>query len=656
LRGIVLSLCVGIRHDKLPPNHLGMDPAKDVVNMFVVRSVMYLTVLLLVLSSSSLPAQFTPAIATSSPGMVTLGWKPSPSAGVSGYYLCWGLASGQTTNRLDAGSVTNVSLTSLATGPTYYFTVVAYSSFGDEAPPSNEVSYSVPAPVNQRPTLNPISDVLLQENNAPVAVALTGIGTGSASETQTLLVTAFSGNTSVIPNPTVSYTSPNSTGSLSLQPLAGVSGSAIITVMVDDGQATNNTVIQTFIVDVQPANRPPTIDPIGNLTIPENSGIQTVTLTGISPGSTNEIQPVTLSATSSKPALINPVVKLAAPATSGSLTFTPASGASGTATISVVVDDGQPTNSITTRSFDVTVVHNVPTQTPLTNVTIAPYSTFKYVLTSPFPNSNPVDFVLDTGAPQGAKVSTRRKVTALSWTPSSAYASTTNLLSVKATDSTNPNLTTNLLFVVNVIDYLTVNPGMVAVQTGNDVALPLGLVSSDPLSNVTFTVSWPSARFSNPSLTLASGSIFTSSLQVQGTNLQVNLRAAAGKSFIGSNFVANLNFTIVTNQLSAFVPMSTTVLAGTKPNNGSFLGLFPGLGEVAVVADQPLLRAVASTNSPRSLNLYGQVGATYQVLFTTNVTASPAWQPLTTYTHTNVAQSLTVGGSDPMIFYRLKKQ
>jgi hypothetical protein len=38
------------------------------------------------------------------------------------------------------------------------------------------------------------------------------------------------------------------------------------------------------------------------------------------------------------------------------------------------------------------------------------------------------------------------------------------------------------------------------------------------------------------------------------------------------------------------------------------------------------------------------------------VTASPAWQPLTTYTHTNVAQSLTVGGSDPMIFYRLKKQ
>ena len=57
--------------------------------------------------------------------------------------MCWGLATGQTTNRLDTGNVTNVFLGKLMTGHTYYFTVVAYSSFGDEAPPSNEVNWTV---------------------------------------------------------------------------------------------------------------------------------------------------------------------------------------------------------------------------------------------------------------------------------------------------------------------------------------------------------------------------------------------------------------------------------------------------------------------------------------------------------------------------------
>lgn len=83
-----------------------------------------------------------PVIVTNNP-MVHLGWKPSPSANVSGYFMCWGLASGQTTNRLDTGNVTNVFLGDLLPGYTYYFTVVAYSSFGDEAPPSNEVNWTV---------------------------------------------------------------------------------------------------------------------------------------------------------------------------------------------------------------------------------------------------------------------------------------------------------------------------------------------------------------------------------------------------------------------------------------------------------------------------------------------------------------------------------
>ena len=55
-------------------------------------------------------------------------------------------------------------------------------------------------------------------------------------------------------------------------------------------------------------------------------------------------------------------------------------------------------------------------------------------------------------------------------------------------------------------------------------------------------------------------------------------------------------------------------------------------------------------------NLYGQVGATYQVLYSTSSFENSAWQPLTSYTHTNVVQTLAVGGTSPTIFYRLKQQ
>ena len=47
-------------------------------------------------------------------------------------------------------------------------------------------------------------------------------------------MTATSSNTALIPNPTVTYTSPDATGSLSYQPVANQSGTAVITVTVRD--------------------------------------------------------------------------------------------------------------------------------------------------------------------------------------------------------------------------------------------------------------------------------------------------------------------------------------------------------------------------------------------------------------------------------------
>ncbi len=97
-----------------------------------------------------------------------------------------------------------------------------------------------------------------------------------------------------------------------------------ITVTVNDGGASNNVVSRTFTVTVNPVNQPPTLNALANVTINENAGLQTVNLSGITSGATNEIQTLTVTASSSNPGLIpTPTVTYTSPNTTGSIAFTP---------------------------------------------------------------------------------------------------------------------------------------------------------------------------------------------------------------------------------------------------------------------------------------------------------------------------------------------
>ena len=78
---------------------------------------------------------------TPAPGLVALGWNPSPDPAATGYFLCWGYAADQCTNRLDAGNVTNTSVAGLSLGILYWFNIVTYDGTGRESVPSNEITY-----------------------------------------------------------------------------------------------------------------------------------------------------------------------------------------------------------------------------------------------------------------------------------------------------------------------------------------------------------------------------------------------------------------------------------------------------------------------------------------------------------------------------------
>src|SRR5437867_4474089 len=147
---------------------------------------------------------------SASAASVTLVWNASPGTNIAGYNVYYGVASRTYTNKVNVGNATNATVSGLIEGTTYYFAVTAYDSNGLESDYSNEMSYTVPVnPGNQVPTILPIGSITINEDAPLQTVNLSGITSGSSNEVQTLTVTAASSNPALIPNPTVSYTSPN---------------------------------------------------------------------------------------------------------------------------------------------------------------------------------------------------------------------------------------------------------------------------------------------------------------------------------------------------------------------------------------------------------------------------------------------------------------
>jgi hypothetical protein len=217
---------------------------------------------------------------------------------------------------------------------------------------------------NLPPTLRTLSDVEIAEDGGSHTVSLSGITSGSTSESQNLTITAVSSEPSLIPNPAVSYSSPNTSGSLSFAPAANMNGRATITVTVNDGQTQNGTTSRSFNVTVNPANDAPTLNPIANIQLATDTPLHNIGLSGIGAGAPDENDSLTLSATSSDPSLVpDPTITYFSPNTTGSLGISPAAGASGTATITVTVDDGHGQNHVVVRTFTVTVEgSNTPPQ------------------------------------------------------------------------------------------------------------------------------------------------------------------------------------------------------------------------------------------------------------------------------------------------------
>ena len=217
-------------------------------------------------------------------------------------------------------------------------------------------------------TVNAVNDAPVEANDSaktdedtPTDIAVLSNDTDDDGAADTLSVSSFT-------QPANGTVSENADGSLKYTPNADYNGADLFTYRATDGTEESNTAIVSILVD--PVNDAPSFTKGADQTVKEDAGPQSVSdwATAISAGPSDEAsQQVSFVVTNDNNSLFTSTGKPAI-SSEGTLTYTPAPDASGSATVTVVLrDDGGPANggvdTSAAQTFQITVtpVNDAPT-------------------------------------------------------------------------------------------------------------------------------------------------------------------------------------------------------------------------------------------------------------------------------------------------------
>lgn len=230
------------------------------------------------------------------------------------------------------------------------------------------------------PDFQTISDQTTNEDT-PINVSFNA-GDGGPGITS---VTATSSNTVVVPNANLVFSgSSGAFRTLQITPAANQSGITTITLTIN--LSGGGSIIDEFQLTVLPVNDAPTFTKGADQTVSEDAGAQTIAnwATAISAGPNEGVQTVSFNVTNNT----NAGLFSAAPAVSetGTLTYTPAANAFGSAVITIVLKDnggtaneGQDTSVAQTFTINVTSVNDAPTFTKGADQTVPEDANFQLV-------------------------------------------------------------------------------------------------------------------------------------------------------------------------------------------------------------------------------------------------------------------------------------
>jgi CSLREA domain-containing protein len=213
-----------------------------------------------------------------------------------------------------------------------------------------------------------LEDITDKATNEDTQLQFTFNVGGAASITS---VTATSSNTALVPNSVanIAPTGAGSTRTLTINPAADQFGTSTITITVNG--ANGQTMTDTFILTVNSVNDAPSFTKGADQNVNEDAGAQSVAnwATNLSVGPPNEAgQTLTFQVTGNS----NAALFSAGPSisSSGTLTYTPAANANGSASITIVLKDnggtangGQDTSGPQTFTITVGSVNDAPSFT-----------------------------------------------------------------------------------------------------------------------------------------------------------------------------------------------------------------------------------------------------------------------------------------------------
>jgi hypothetical protein len=187
----------------------------------------------------------------------------------------------------------------------------------------------------------------------------------------------------------------------------------------------------------------------------------------------------------------------------------------------------------------------------------------------------------------------------------------------------------------------TIGLGDDALLTGTSGSVPITVNAQSALVGLSFTLSFPRTLFSELSVQATTPALQAASLTgLPNHGVELSFTAVPGMNLQGSQQIAQLNFTVLSNQSSAFVSLWPQAPQGSNANGSAASVFYVQPGRLAVIGPQPLLDTQLSGGA-RNLVLYGIPGESYQIQFKTNLIGHYHWLNLVRVPMTNISDVIS---------------
>ncbi|MCI0746263.1 MAG: putative Ig domain-containing protein [Verrucomicrobia subdivision 3 bacterium] len=306
-------------------------------------------------------------------------------------------------------------------------------------------------PVNDSPSFVKGADLMVPEDSGlqTVPAWATAITAGPPDESgQSLTFTVTNNNAALFSvQPAIA---PN--GTLTFAPSLNANGSAAITFQLRDSGGTANggsdmSLVQMFVITVIPVNDAPGFTKGPNQIVVEDAGSIIVNgwaaaLSAGPPDESGQSLSFLVSNNNNSLFLNQPAVSPA-----GTLTFTTATNANGTATVTVRAQDnggiangGSDTSAPQTFTITISPANDPPILPLIPEQTIAEGSTLIRTNTATDVDvpADTLTYTLEPGFPPGVTLNSETSV--LTWTPSETQGPSTNIIAIRVSDSASPSL------------------------------------------------------------------------------------------------------------------------------------------------------------------------------------------------------------------------